>query len=101
MGGIIGIAGLFLPLSTAFAAQNEVEDEHHDGADDGQNEIKRFFAVVDFVLPDIYHSRMASRLTDGALANANAKPERAAQRHRAIAIRFRPVSIDCTILCYE
>lgn len=68
MGGFFDIALLFLPLSTAFAAQNEVEDEHHDGTDDGQNEIKRFFAVVDLVLPDI----------DGTLANANSKPERAA-----------------------
>ena len=101
MGGFFDIAGLFLPLSTAFAAQNEVEDEHHDGTDDGQNEIKRFFAVVDLVLPDIYHSCWASRLTDGTLANANSKPERAAQRYRAVAIRFRPVSIDRTILCYE
>lgn len=101
MGGFFDIAGRFLPLSAAFAAQDEVEDEHHDGTDDGPNEVKRFLAVVDFVLPDIYHSDMASRLTDGAMADANPKPERAAQRYRAIAIRFRPVSIDRTILCYE
>ena len=54
MGGFFDIARLFFPLSAAFTAQNEVKNEHHDGTGNGQNEIKRFSAVVYFVRPHIY-----------------------------------------------